>query len=219
MKNKTLLTMAAVLAVGASSLFAAQTVPLTPDFIVEPNGGLNSANFTASGWAYSSGNVNAPGCTLNIGSQYSGTATYFGPTRYAEFSYTPTVSGTYQIDLAWPSSAGEHDTAVNLYTGAAVGSSTDAWGNGNAPDGIIVAGQMDMYYVNVGVWNTFATTDLTAGTLYHVGIYGGHVAVSPETRVCIGAVGFSMVPEPSTALLGLLGGLGLMGWINRRRTA
>ena len=72
-------------------------------FIVESRGGPNFANYHDSGFANSSGNVNAPGCTLNIGSRYSSTSTYFGPSRFAAFTFTPDVSGDYQIDLAWTS--------------------------------------------------------------------------------------------------------------------
>ena len=224
MKSRTLHTMVAALALGVSPLFA-QT-----SFIVESrSGGLNYANYTDSGFADSSGAVNAPGCTLNIGSRYSGTGTYFGPSRYAQFTFTPTVSGTYEIDLAWPSTAGQISTAVNLYTGAATGSTdADIWGNTGGPLGIVYSGTMDMYYKNVGVWNLFTTADLTAGTTYHVGIYGGYKTpytggVTPDdtlaNRVCAGAVQFAIIPEPSTVVLGLLGGFGLLAWISRRRNA
>ncbi len=226
MKKRTLLTMAATLALCASPLFAQ-----TPDWIIESrSGGLNYANYADAGFANSSGNVTAPGCTATIGSRYSGTTVFFGPSRYAEFSYTPTVSGSYQIDLAWPSTAGQNSTAVNLYTGAATGNpDPDVWGNTGGPQGVIDFGTMDMYYTGVGVWNTFTTAELTSGTTYHVGIYGGYAnpytgGVTPDdtlgNRVAAGAVGFTLVPvpEPSTALLGLLGGLGMMRLI-RRRTA
>jgi hypothetical protein len=223
--NSCKLLIAALCGLAYLPAFGAQTIALTPDWIVQDRAtGLHYSDFSApSGWATSSGNANAPGCVANIGTMYSGTTTFFGPSRYAQFTFTPTVTGIYQIDLAWPSSGGEHNTAVNLYTGAATGSATlDQWGNSGGPLGVLFSGTMDMYYLNPGVWNTFTTTELDANTTYHVGIYGGYKAPDAnENRVCIGAVGFTMVaqvPEPSTALLGLLGGLGILTCI-RRRTA
>lgn len=190
-------------------------------FIVESrSGGLNFANYTDAGFANSTGNVTAPGCTATIGSRYSGTTVYFGPTRYAQFSFTPAVSGLYQIDLAWTSTAGQYDTAVNVYTGNAVGTSTDAWGNTNAPDGIVFSRTMDMYYKGVGVWNNVTTIPLTAGTTYKVGIYGGHKSLNAapdlSNRVAAGAASFELVPEPAAALLL---GLGSLMFVRRRRTA
>ncbi len=200
---------------------------MAADFIVEcRSGGINFANYTDSGFANSSGNVTAPGCTGTIGSRYSSTGTYYGPSRYAQFSFTPDASAWYQIDLAWPSTAGQIATAVNLYTGAAVGTSTDIWGNTNAPDGIIATGTMDMYYKGVGAWNTFTTAFLTAGTTYKVGLYGGYKTpytggVTPDdtlaNRVAAGAVKFSVVPEPGSVLALGSGLISLAGMLLRRK--
>jgi len=215
MKLRKLLAIATVVALAPSTWGA---------FIVESrSGGQNFANYTDSGFANSSGNVNADGCTLNIGSRYSSTTTYFGPSRYAEFSFTPTETGIYDISLAWPSTAGEIATAVNLYTGAATGGPADQWGNEGGPQGIVVSGTMDMYYKNVGVWNLFTSQALYAGTTYHVGIYGGYKApytggVTPDdplaNRVAAGAVKFEYlapVPEPTTIVAGALA-LGMLGF-------
>ncbi len=180
-------------------------------FIVEcRSGGLNYANFsTTTGWATSSGNVNAPGCTPNIGSMYSGTGTYFGPNRQAIFSFTPSVSGIYDISLAWTNAAGEKDTAVVLYTGASYGADLDPWGNAG-PGGVVTRTTMDMYYRAPGIWNlAFNDVTLISGTTYKLGIYGGHVANTTigENRVIAGAASFDLVPEPASLALLALGGL------------
>lgn len=184
-------------------------------FIVENRaGGQNVGNYyETGGWANSGGNVNAPDCTPNIGSRYSGTSLYFGPTRQAVFTFTPTETSPYDIELAWTSTAGMKDTAVVLYTGVESGADLDPWGNAG-PGGVIARRTMDMYYVNAGIWNlAFDDVTLTAGMTYKVGIYGGHVATAPENRVASGAARFSAVPEP--AALVLLG-LGSLVFIRRR---
>ncbi len=221
MKLRHSVVILAVLAQGAAAAFAQSVI------IENRAGGQNYANFSYAGWSTSSGNVNAPGCTLNIGSMYSSTSTYFGPSRYAQFSFTPNASGLYQIDLAWPSTAGQIATAVNLYTGAPTGdTAADIWGNTGGPIGILYSGTMNMYYTNSGVWNTFTTFQLDAGTTYNVGIYGGYKtpyaggatpADSLANRVSIGAVQFTLVPEPTTAALATLGGIGLLVSIRRRK--
>lgn len=190
-------------------------------FIVESrSGGLNFANYhETGGFANSSGNVNAPDCTPNIGSRYSGTTVYFGPSRMAVFAFTPTESGKYQIDLAWPSTGGQKETAVVLYTGNDSGGDADPWGNLNGPMDVVDRTTADMYYVNAGVWNTvFPEIDMAAGTTYKVGIYGGYMSLNntadPSNRVAAGAAQFTPVPEPVSAALLLVGCLFL-----RRRCA
>lgn len=220
MKIKTLLAMPLLAALAASTAFAQSS------YIVESrSGGLNFDQYTDAGFANSSGAVNAPDCTLDIGSRYSGTGLYFGPSRYAQFSFTPTVSGTYDISLAWPSTAGQISTAVNLYTGSATGSTdADIWGNTGGPQGVLFSGTMDMYYNNPGAWNLFTSYDLDEGTTYHVGIYGGYQTpytggVTPDdtlaNRVAAGAVQFSLVPEPSLVAFSILGGFAFL--VARRR--
>lgn len=181
-------------------------------FIIENRaGGQNVGLWSQSGWANSSGNVNAPGCTLNIGCMYSGTTVYFGPGRMGIFSFTPTETSDYQIDLAWPSTAGQLDTAVVVFTGASTGGPNDAWGN-SGPVDVVANTTMDMNYKNNGVWNTaFAAVPMTAGTTYKLGIYGGHMSLNaapdPSNRVSVGAAQFTAVPEPVTALMLAVGGL------------
>jgi len=191
-------------------------------FIVENrSGGQNLANYyETGGWANSSGNVNAPGCTPNIGCRYSGTTVYFGPTRQAVFKFTPDVTGPYDISLAWTSTAGQKDTAVVLYTGVEHGGDLDPWGNAG-PGDVIQRTTMDMYYVNYGIWNlAFDDVVLTAGTTYKVGIYGGHVSLNntqdPSNRVTSGAAMFEFVPEPAALVLLGLGSLLMIG--RRRRS-
>ena len=168
MKIKALLTIPTILTLGASPLFAAFT------FIVEGGpGGQNSSSYYDTGFAASTGTDTAAGCTAT-GTRYSGTGTYFGPSRYAQASYTPTMSGYYEVDLSWPSTAGQISTAVNLYTGSATGGGADRWGNTGSPAGVLVSGTMNMYYVNVSTWVPFTTYQLNSGTTYKVGIYGGY---------------------------------------------
>ncbi len=147
MKNKTLLLVPALV-----TLFAASASALPFTYIVEGGpGGQHSASYTDSGFAASSGLDTAPGCTAT-GTRYSGTTTYFGPSRYAQATFNPTTKGYYQIDLSWPSTAGEIATAVNLYTGAATGGAADQWGNSGGPQGILASGTMNMYYTGVSTW-------------------------------------------------------------------
>lgn len=49
--------------------------------------------------------------------------------------------------------------------------------------------------------------------------FGGPSANTSGGAMLVDNIVLSQVPEPSVAMLGLLGGLGLLGWINRRRTA
>ena len=187
------LLIAALCSLAYVSTFAATT------YIVESGaGGQNSTSYTESGFAASGTGVGLAGCTATT-SRYSGTGTYFGPSRYAQFSYAPTTTGFYEIDLAWVSTAGQIGTAVNLYTGAATGGATDRWGNTGGPVGVITSGTMNMYYTGVGAWNQFTTAQLTSGTTYKVGIYGGYKTpyaggVTPAdpsaNRVTAGAVRF-----------------------------
>ena len=194
MKNRILIATVAVLVSFSTVAFGQFT-----NIVENRTGGQHFSDYSeGSGWANSSGNVNAPGCTSNIGSRYSGATLYFGPARYSQFNYTPATGygGYYDIALAWTSSAGETNTAVNLYTGAATGGPADPWGNAGGPVGIVYQGTMDMLYKNVGVWNDFTTAKLAEGTTYHVGIYAGRLAVGTENRVHSGAVRFlSSTPD------------------------
>ena len=151
----------------------ASTAPA--DYIIESRStGQHYSQYTDSGWSDSSGPVTAPGCTAT-GCRYSGTTTtLFGPSRYAQFTFTPTISGYYEIDLAWPNSGGEIATAVNLYTGDPTGGAADRWGNTGGPVDIIYSGTVDMYYKKASAWNKFTTAPLTAATAYKTGIYGGY---------------------------------------------
>src|SRR5512146_45391 len=101
MNSKTLLTVPAILSLTAGAALAQFT------YIVEGGpGGQHSSSYTDSGFSGSTGLDTAPGCTAT-GTRYSGTTTYFGPSRYAQATFTPTTAGYYEIDLSWPSTAGE----------------------------------------------------------------------------------------------------------------
>jgi hypothetical protein len=214
MTTKTLLATIGIIGSFATTTFSAST------FIVESrSGGLNFANFSApSGWATSSGNVNAPGCTLNIGSMYSGTGSFFGPSRYAQFSYAPTTAGYYEVDLAWTLSAGEINTAVNLYTGAATGNTAaDIWGNTGGPMGIVYSTTMNMLNngtsgTGTGTWMPVTTAQMSAGTTYKLGIYGGYktpytggatAADANANRVIAGAAQFIAATPLAATYTGL----------------
>lgn len=164
------------------------------EFQVESrSGGLNYGNFAQSGFANSTGNSSASGVS-QIGSMYSGTTVYFGPSRFARALFTPTTSGYYNIDLAWPSTAGQTQTAVTLYTGAETGGDLDQWGNA-AQQGVITRGTMDMYYRATNTWNRFTTAKLNTGTGYKVGVYGGYKSLNAapdlSNRVAVQAFKFS----------------------------
>jgi hypothetical protein len=213
MKIKTLLTIPAMLSLVVSPAFAQFT------YIVENGtGGQHSSSYTDAGFSASSGNVNAPGCTLNIGSKYSGTGSFFGPSRYAQFSFAPTTAGYYEVDLAWTLSAGEISTAVNLYTGAAIGNTAaDIWSNTGGPMGVIYGTTMNMLNngtsgTGTGTWKPVTTAQLGAGTTYKVGLYGGYKtpyaggvtpADSSANRVIAGAARFIAATPGAIANTGI----------------
>lgn len=187
------------------------------------SGGLNFGNYSdTGGWAPSSGSANAPGCVPDIGSVYSGTSVYYGPTRQAIFSFTPTdtlqpgESLLLHVDLTWPSTAGQTDTAVVLYTGVSYGGETDPWGNAG-PGDVVARTTMDMYYRAHSIWNeAFDAIVVTPGVTYKVGVYGGHQQSSPANRVSVAAAQFitTVIPEPASLTFV---GLGLLALIRRRR--
>ncbi|HXK85983.1 MAG TPA: PEP-CTERM sorting domain-containing protein [Phycisphaerae bacterium] len=218
MKKSILVSLAVALLCSGAVYGAYVTEPDGSVIIESRNTGKNFSAYSDFGFDDSSGDVRAPGCTAT-GSRYSSTTTYYGPRRQAIFSFTPDTTGLYDISLAWPSTAGQTDTAVVLYTGAMSGGDRDPWGNAG-PSGVVQRTTMDMYYKNVGVWNlAFDDVELQAGTTYKVGIYGGHKSLNnpedPTNRVTAGAVMFTPVPEPTTLVLLAAGGL----LLRRRRTA
>lgn len=171
-------------------------------------GSLNNAtNYADSGFSASTGDSAAPSCPAD--SRYSGTTVYFGPSRFARASFNPANTGFYKIQLAWPNTAGQTDTSVTLYTGAETGGAADQWGNA-AQQGVITKGTMDMYYKSTNVWNTFTTAQLTAGTAYKVGIYGGHKSLNaaPDltNRVAIAGFRFASATPGQAVATGLNGG-------------
>jgi len=218
MKKSILVSLAVALLCSGAVYGAYVTEPDGSVIIESRNTGKNFSAYSDFGFADSSGDVGAPGCTAK-GSRYSGTTMWYGPSRQAIFSFTPDTTGLYDISLAWPSTAGQTDTAVVLYTGASSGGDLDPWGNAG-PSGVVQRTTMDMHYKNVGVWNlAFDDVELQAGTTYKVGIYGGHKSLfndeDPSNRVVAGAVMFTPVPEPTTLVLLAAGGL----LLRRRRTA
>ncbi|HPP19802.1 MAG TPA: PEP-CTERM sorting domain-containing protein [Phycisphaerae bacterium] len=218
MKKSILVSLAVALLCSGAVYGAYVTEPDGSVIIESRDTGKNFSAYSDFGFADSTGDVGAPGCTAT-GSRYSSTTKWYGPSRQAIFSFTPDTTGLYDISLAWPSTAGQTDTAVVLYTGAMSGGDLDPWGNAG-PSGVVQRTTMDMYYKNVGVWNlAFDDVELQAGTTYKVGIYGGHTSLfndeDPSNRVVAGAVKFTPVPEPTTLVLLAAGGL----LLRRRRTA
>jgi len=218
MKKSILVSLAVALLCSGAVYGAYVTEPDGSVIIESRDTGKNFSAYSDFGFADSTGDVGAPGCTAK-GSRYSGTTKWYGPSRQAIFSFTPDTTGLYDISLAWPSTAGQTDTAVVLYTGAMSGGDLDPWGNAG-PSGVVQRTTMDMLYKNVGVWNlAFDDVELQAGTTYKVGIYGGHTSLfndeDPSNRVVAGAVKFTPVPEPTTLVLLAAGGL----LLRRRRTA
>ncbi|HOB73880.1 MAG TPA: PEP-CTERM sorting domain-containing protein [Phycisphaerae bacterium] len=218
MKKSILVSLAVALLCSGAVYGAYVTEPDGSVIIESRNTGKNFSAYSDFGFADSSGDVGAPGCTAK-GSRYSGTTMWYGPSRQAIFSFTPDTTGLYDISLAWTNTAGQTDTAVVLYTGASSGGDLDPWGNAG-PSGVVQRTTMDMYYKNAGVWNlAFDDVELQAGTTYKVGIYGGHKSLfndeDPSNRVVAGAVMFTPVPEPTTLVLLAAGGL----LLRRRRTA
>jgi PEP-CTERM motif len=213
MRIRTLLAIGVPLTLGTFPLFAASP------FIVESRStGLNYGNYTDAGFADSSGNVYTPG-TTGVGSRYSGTGSYFGPGRYAQYSFTPGAAGFYSVDLGWTLAAGQISTAVNIYTGAATGGPADRWGNASGPVGIVYSTTMNMLNNGTpatgtpgsGVWKPVTTIQMDAATTYKLGIYGGYKtpyaggvtpADSSANRVISGAARFSV----ATPTLGAYGG-------------
>jgi hypothetical protein len=117
------------------------------------------------------------------------------------------VTGFYEIDLVWTSTAGQSHTAVNLYTGSATGGPADIWGNPNGPAGVISSGTVYEWYSNARSWWPFTFAQLSSGTTYHVGIYGGYQtpyaggatqADTQANRVTIGGFRF-MAATPDAA--------------------
>ena len=179
------------------------------DFIIGAGaGGQNQTNYAETGgWAASSGVSTAP--DLVGASRYSGAGSLFGPARQAYAFWNPTSTGYYDISLAWPSTAGEKNTAVTLYTGASSGGPADQWGNAG-PSDVITAGTMDMYYRATNTWNLFTTAKLDTGTTYKVGVYAGYKSPGADgvasNRVAVSGFKFSQAVSGAAAGTGLANG-------------
>ncbi len=184
------------------------------EFIVGAGaGGQNQGNYAETGgWAASSGTSSAPG--LLGASRYSGATVYYGPSRQAYAWFNPTTTGYYDIQLAWPNTAGEKKTAVAVFTGNPTGGPNDQWGNA-AQTGVIVAGTMDMYYRATDVWNTFATLKLEAGTAYKTGVYAGYAAPGDDgvasNRVAVAGFRWASV-TPTAVTNGALNEYNELSW-------
>ena len=100
-------------------------------------------------------------------------------------------------ELRWAPGAG--DSFFNLYLGTSSGSLTK------------IADKLSEATLTFDL----DSQNLQAGTQYFWRVDGGNVDMTTPGIEW----SFTTIPEPSTAVLSLLGGLGLAGWISRRRTA
>ncbi len=120
------------------------------EFIVESrSGGQNYDHFSKVGdWRDSTSKSSAPGTTAGIGSVWTSTA-YAG--RSATYSFTPNVTGTYEVFATWVYSTNACPSAEHIVTHAD-GSATlymDQLSGGNA-------------------WNSLGEYDFNAGIAYTV---------------------------------------------------
>ncbi len=97
-----------------SSVCALITKPVPDAHIVESRqGGKNYTDFTYSGVATSTMKSTVAGVTAGIGCYYAGHLT---PPKWGEWSFTPTISGSYNVFGTWGTNAYAAETTVPTWT-------------------------------------------------------------------------------------------------------
>lgn len=98
-----------------SPVYALVTTPARPaDFIVESRSpGLNYGNFSFNGPTTSSAKSTASGLTSAIGCYYAGQTT---PAKWGQWSYTPTMSGRYNVYGTWATNAYASGVPAPIWT-------------------------------------------------------------------------------------------------------
>jgi hypothetical protein len=135
-------------------------------FIVESrSGGQNYANYSEVGtWADSTAKSTAPGVTAGIGSRVAYIST---AGRDARSSFTPLVTGTYEVAATWPSSTNTPQSChyIVAHAGGAVDVYLDQNNNTN-PGGSTRWNSLGQYTFNAGTAYlvTLTTTGSTQGS-------------------------------------------------------
>lgn len=168
-----------------SPVYALVTMPpRSDDFIVESrSGGLNSGNFTYSGPATSTAKSTASGLTFGIGSYYAGQTS---PSKWGQWSYTPTVSGSYKVYATWATNAYASDVPAPTWT----------VNNAGTPVTISIA-----QTAGANVWNLLTTggdVQLNSGVAYTVSLATNPDGVSNK-RTYFDSVKFAWVATDSTS--------------------
>jgi autotransporter-associated beta strand protein len=174
---------------GANTYSGSTTVGITGDTAITLT--LGAANTIAS----SSSLIMAGGITDPNGQVQTMRSTTLGLTANSTFDYT---SGAAEMDFA-------NSSGVAWTSGMTLNLKSTGGGNWNLSGDALEIGT--------------DTTGLIASQLLEIEFNGADLGAAGITSTGYIYDTAQVVPEPSTALLGLLGGLGVMSNIRRRRTA
>ena len=174
---------------GANTYSGSTTVGITGDTAITLT--LGAANTIAS----SSSLIMAGGITDPNGQVQTMRSTTLGLTANSTFDYT---SGAAEMDFA-------NSSGVAWTSGMTLNLKSTGGGNWNLSGDALEIGT--------------DTTGLIASQLLEIEFNGADLGAAGMTSTGYIYDTAQVVPEPSTALLGLLGGLGVMSNIRRRRTA
>lgn len=169
--------------------------------------GGNAWNLLASGLQFNQGTAYTTRLAT-LGSNTAGKRASFDSVAWAAstpsaVSYTGPANGATDVavtgtSLSW--TAGSKDSFFDVWFGTTSGSLTE------------IAAGLSVTTLSLSL----DSQNLQGGTQYFWRVDAGNVDINTAGTES----GFTtvVVPEPSTALLSLLGGLGLAAWITRRRT-